>query len=140
GRAHCQAGDYRAGAATLELAIDKAEATGDLRLAALARAHPGRGQGAARNDARARTALETAAAWHRAAGGGEQAALGECLLAAMDAADRQPGTKDRLATLPDQARGDRGAHVEVFALYALARIAAEAGDITTARDLCELAD
>ena len=42
GRAQCQAGDYEAGAATLALAIDKAEATGDLRLAALARVHLGR--------------------------------------------------------------------------------------------------
>ena len=42
GRAQCQAGDYETGAATLELAIDKAEATGDLRLAALARVHLGR--------------------------------------------------------------------------------------------------
>ena len=93
GRAHCQAGDYEAGAATLELAIDKAESTGDLRLAALARVHLGRVLRALGHDPRARTALETAAAWHRAAGGGEQAALGECLLAAMDAADRQPGAE-----------------------------------------------
>ena len=42
GRAQCQAGDYDAGAATLELAIEKAEATGDVRLAALARVHLGR--------------------------------------------------------------------------------------------------
>ena len=42
GRAQCQAGDYAAGAATLELAIEKAEATGDVRLAALARVHLGR--------------------------------------------------------------------------------------------------
>ena len=32
------------------------------------------------------------------------------------------------------------AHVEVFALDALARVAAEAGDIATARNLCETAD
>ena len=42
GRAQCQAGDYETGAATLELAIEKAEATGDVRLAALARVHLGR--------------------------------------------------------------------------------------------------
>ena len=55
GRAQCQAGDYDAGSATLELAIDKAEATGDVRLAALARVHLGRvlralGQDARRED------------------------------------------------------------------------------------------
>ena len=42
GRAQCQAGDYVTGAATLQLAIDKAQATGDMRLAALARVHLGR--------------------------------------------------------------------------------------------------
>ena len=42
GRAQCQAGDYATGASTLALAIEKAEATGDVRLAALARVHLGR--------------------------------------------------------------------------------------------------
>ena len=37
GRAQCQAGDYESGVETLERAIVKAEATGDVRLAALAR-------------------------------------------------------------------------------------------------------
>ena len=140
GRAQCQAGDYHAGAATLGLAIDKAEATGDVRLAALARVHLGRVLRALGQVAEARTALEAAAAWHRAAGGGEQAALGECLLAAMDAADREPGAEGRLVAILDEARLNDHAHVEVFALDALARIAAEAGDIATARNLCETAD
>ena len=140
GRAQCQAGDYHAGAATLGLAIDKAEATGDVRLAALARVHLGRVLRALGQVAQARTALEVAAAWHRAAGGGEQAALGECLLAAMDAADREPGAEGRLVVILDEARLNDRAHVEVFALDALARVAAEAGDIATARDLCDTAD
>ena len=93
GRAQCQAGDYHAGAATLTQAIDKAEATGDVRLAALARVHLGRVLRALGQFAEARTALEAAAAWHRPAGGGEQAALGECLLAAMDAVDRERGRR-----------------------------------------------
>ena len=42
GRAQCQAGDYDAGAITLELGIEKAQATGDVRLAALGRVHLGR--------------------------------------------------------------------------------------------------
>ena len=92
------------GAATLGLAIDKAEATGDVRLAALARVHLGRVLRALGQVAEARTALEAAAAWHRAAGGGEQAALGECLLAAMDAADREPGAEERLVAILDEAR------------------------------------
>ncbi len=99
GRAQCQTGDYVAGAATLALGIEKAEATGDVRLAALARVHLGRVLRATGQVAQARAALEAATAWHRAAGGGEQAALGECLLAALDC--RGPGRR-RGAT----ARGD----------------------------------
>ena len=79
-------------------------------------------------------------AWHRAAGGGEQALLGECLLAAMDAADAIPGAHERLVRILDAARLNDEAHVEVFALDALARAAAEAGDNETARDLSESAD
>jgi predicted ATPase len=140
GRAQCQAGDYVTGAATLELAIEKAEATGDVRLAALARVHLGRVLRALGRIAPARTALATAAAWHRGAGGGEQASLGDCLLTALDAEDRVPGAEQRLVAILDEARLGDDAPVEVFALDALARIAAEAGDIPTARDLCEAAD
>ena len=105
GRAQCQAGDYDTGAATLQLAIDKAQATGDVRLAALARVHLGRVLRALGQVAAARAALEAATAWHREAGGGEQAALGECLLAAMDAADQVPGAEERLVAILDEARG-----------------------------------
>jgi predicted ATPase/DNA-binding SARP family transcriptional activator len=140
GRAQCQAGDYQAGSATLELAINKAEATGDVRLAALARVHLGRVQRALGEAVLARTALEAATGWHRDAGGGEQALLGECLLAAMDIEVRGSGAEERLVAILDDARHAGHAHVEVFALDALARIAADAGDIATARDLCEAAD
>jgi predicted ATPase len=140
GRAQCQAGDYDSGAATLELAVDKAEATGDLRLAALARVHVGRVLRALGQDARARTALEQADAWHRAAGGGEQAALGECLLTAMNIDDPHADAEPRLTTLLAEARRDDLPHVEVFALDALAHIAADAGDLAKARELCETSD
>jgi tetratricopeptide (TPR) repeat protein len=140
GRAQCQAGDYEAGSATLDLSIDKAEATGDVRLAALARVHLGRVLRALDQVGRARTALEAATAWHRAAGGGEQAALGECLLAAMTTADDRPDAETRLVAILDDARHNDDAPVEVFALDALARLAAEAGDVPRARGLCETAD
>jgi predicted ATPase/DNA-binding SARP family transcriptional activator len=140
GRAQCQAGDYDAGAATLELAIDKAEATGDLRMAALARVHLGRVLRALGQDARARAALETASAWHRGAGGGEQATLGECLLAAMDVVDGVTGAEQRLRTILDDAYRNNEAHVQVFVLDALARIAARAGNIGLAREFAAEAD
>jgi predicted ATPase/DNA-binding SARP family transcriptional activator len=140
GRAQCQAGDYATGAATLELSIEKAEATGDVRLAALARVHLGRVLRALGRLAPARTALEQAGTWHRDAGGGEQAALGECLLAALDARDDLPGAAERLAAILDTARRDGDAPVAVFALDALARRAAERGDAAAARELGEEAD
>jgi hypothetical protein len=111
-----------------------------VRLAALARVHLGRVLRAVGQDGQARAVLEAAAAWHRGAGGGEQAALGDCLLAAMDGADRIPGAEGRLVAILDDSRHRGDAPVEVFALDALARIAAAAGDITKARDLDEAAD
>jgi predicted ATPase/DNA-binding SARP family transcriptional activator len=112
GRAQCQAGDYASGAATLALGVAKAEATGDVRLAALGRVHLGRVLRALGRGAEARAALEAAAAFHRAAGGGEQAALGDTLLAAIE------GDRERLARLLAEASS---APVEVFALDALGR-------------------
>jgi tetratricopeptide (TPR) repeat protein len=140
GRAQCQAGDHPAGAATLQLAVAKAEATGDMRMAALARVHLGRVLRALGDTDGARDALESAAAWHRQAGGGEQARLGECLLAAMDAADDRPGADDRLTEVLHAARAHDEPHVEVFALDGLARIAARNGDNVTAAALHAEAD
>ena len=57
--------------------------------------------------------------------GWEQAALGECLLAAMDAADREPGAEERLVSVLDNAKLNDDGPV-VFTLDALARIAADA--------------
>jgi predicted ATPase/DNA-binding SARP family transcriptional activator len=114
GRAQCQAGDYEAGAATLGRAIEKAEATGDVRMAALARVHLGRVLRALGRAGEARVALEAAAAFHAESGGGEQAALGDCLLAALD------GDEERLVAILDAVTDD--APVEVFALDALARL------------------
>jgi predicted ATPase/DNA-binding SARP family transcriptional activator len=140
GRAQCQAGDYETGAATLELAIEKAEATGDVRMVALARVHLGRVLRALGRLTEARAALEAATAWHRGAGGGEQAGLGECLLAALDAGDQVSGAEQRLQTILDEARLNDDAPVEVLALDALARIAADGDDMATARDLCAAAN
>jgi tetratricopeptide (TPR) repeat protein len=140
GRAQCQAGDYDTGSATLAIGIEKANAAGDLRLAALARVHLGRVLRAMGQVVAARRALAAAAVWHDDAGGGEPATLGECLLAALDAADGHPTAGGRLADLLDRARDDEDVPVEVFALDALARIAAQAGEARTAQDLCSAAD
>jgi tetratricopeptide (TPR) repeat protein len=125
GRAQCQAGDYDASAATLALAVEKAEATGDVRLAALARIHLGRVLRALGRRDEARVTLEATVAWHRGVGGGEQAQLGEVLLAAEDAHDDAADAEERLIELLASACRDANAPVEVFALDALARIAAD---------------
>jgi predicted ATPase len=140
GRAHCQAGDYETGAVTLESAVEKAEAAGDPRLAALARVHLGRVLRALGRLPAARSALEAATVWHRDVGGGEQAALGECLLAAMDATDHAAGAEERLRAILGEAGHRNDAPVLVLALDALARLAVEAADTAAARDLLQEAD
>ncbi|MDP9482439.1 MAG: transcriptional activator domain-containing protein, partial [Chloroflexota bacterium] len=137
GRAQCQASDYAAGIVTLRTSIDKAEATGDVRLAALIRVHLGRALRAEGDLVGARAALASATAWHREAGGGEQALLGECLLAALDAADGEPLAQDRLVALLTEAREQDAAHVEVFALDALARLAADTRHEAETRELLD---
>src|SRR6185295_14018411 len=94
----------------------RAQATGDVRLAALGRVHLGRVLRALGQMDGARAALQAAEAFHRSAGGGEQEALGDTLLAALD------GDADRLAALLDRARSEGNAAAEVFALDALARV------------------
>ena len=58
----------------------------------------------------------------------------------MQVDDAPADAEQQLGTLIADARRNNLAHVEVFALDALARIAAAAGDITRARELCETAD
>ncbi|CUR57922.1 putative Transcriptional activator domain [metagenome] len=140
GRAQSQAGDTARGAATLERAIEKAQATGDVRLAALARVHQGRALRALGQLDRARNALEAASRWHRDVGGGEQALVGDCLLAAMDAAADVPNAKQRLIGILDQATDADDVAAEVFALDALARIELMGGHLARAQDLCQRAD
>lgn len=141
GRAQCQAGDYETGRATLAVAVDKAEAIGDLRMAALARVHLGRVCRALGHMAGARAALVAADAWHREAGGGEQALLGSCLIGALDAADGDPDARDRLTAVLAAARALGGhPHVEVFALDALGRLADLDGDGAQASGCWQAAD
>ena len=83
-------------------------------------------RGLGRN-ADARAALEAAAAFHRAAGGGEQQVLGDTLLAALNR------DLDDLAALLECARRDGDAPAEIFALDALARLTSDA-DLYAAAD------
>ncbi len=58
----------------------------------------------------------------------------------MDAADGVADARDRLAAVLDVARSSDEAHVEVFALDALARVGADAGDAASAAALVAEAD
>ena len=138
GRAQCQAGDYEAGAATLELAIDKAEATGDVRLAALARVHLGRVLRALGHDA-ASPRRRSRRRRHGTAPPGVANRPRSANACWPRWTPRTGNPAPRIVSSPSSTTpdDDGDAHVEVFALDALARIAADAGDIATARDLCE---
>jgi hypothetical protein len=104
------------------------------------RVHLGRARRAVGDSEGARLALEASSAWHQQVGGGEQAALCECLLASLDAVNHTPRARDRLRSILDDAQRRDDAPVEVFALDALARLAAEAGDVDTASTLGVQAD
>ena len=111
GRAQCQAGDYEAGATTLRSASARRRRPATSGSAALGRVHLGRVLRALGRDAEARAALERAAEFHRDAGGGEQARLGEpCSRRSTATAS---GSQALLASAD--------APVEVFALDALGR-------------------
>jgi tetratricopeptide (TPR) repeat protein len=134
GRVQHRAGDSAAALDTLDRAIAAANTSGDLRIAATARVHQARLLRAAGDHDTARTLLEQTDHWYRSSGGGEGALLTRCLLAALgqdcDALD---------AVLADaRETGDR--EVQVLALDALARLAANRGDLATARRLLESAD
>jgi hypothetical protein len=99
-----------------------------VRLAALGRVHLGRILRALGRSDDARAALEAAASFHRAAGGGEQQVLGDTLLAALDR------NREDLAALLGQARRDGNAAAEVFALDALAGLTGD-DDLHAAADI-----
>jgi predicted ATPase len=140
GRVLQQAGDHQAAITTLERAIELTRAVGLMRPVALARIRLGRLlQGLGDKDS-ARSALAAADDWFRASGGGEEALLAACLLAAMDAEDGTPDAAQRLADVLDSARVADDLEVQVLALDALAAVRAAAGDLDDARRLLDLAD
>ena len=140
GRAQCLRGDEATGVVTLQRSIGLAESIGDVRMAALARVHLARILRGLGDVDQARRVIESSMAWHRAVGGGEQAALGECLLAAMDAADGVSDADGRLQAVLAAAREAGDAHVEVFALDAIARVRSSEGNQAEALALCDRAD
>ncbi len=135
-----QSGDHETAIATFEEAIRLATAVGLMRIAAFTRVRLGTLLHGLREVEPARAALSTADDWFRASGGGAEAALAQCFLAAMDADDGLPDAEQRLVAILNEARADVNLDVQLFALDALAGIDARAGNIAAALDLLASAD
>ncbi len=87
--------------------------------------------------ASARSLLEQTDRWYRASGGGDGALLTRSLLASMPAPDNVAGAGARLDEVLAEARRDHDREVEVLTLDALARAAAERGDVGRAAQLLQ---
>ncbi|MGZ5403886.1 MAG: ATP-binding protein [Nocardioides sp.] len=123
-----------AAVASFAQAIRDALSVGDGRLAATARLNLARCRRAIGHGAEAVALLEENQRWYGSAGGGDFALLTDCVLAAER---RDEGA---LRTVLDEARATNNSEVQVFALDALARVAAESGDHTTSGELLTESD
>ena len=128
GRVHQEAGDLGSARTALHQAIAAAQAVGDARTAAYARAHLGWVLRAHGERTDARLVLMAAREWFEAAGGGEGAVLADYLLAALDADRGLTQAANRLDEVLAAARRDGQGEVEVLTLDRLARLHAERGD------------
>lgn len=108
--------------ASFEQAIRDALSVGDGRLAATARLNLARHlRGTGQGD-EAVALLQENQRWYASAGGGDFALLTDCVHAA------ERSDEDALRSVLDEARSVGNQEVQVFALDALARLAAESGD------------
>ncbi|MCW2737524.1 MAG: transcriptional activator domain [Nocardioides sp.] len=123
-----------AAVASYEQAIGEALSVGDGRLTATARLNLARLLRGAGRGADAVTLLEESQRWYESAGGGDFALLTDCVLAA--ARDDDGALRSVLAA--SRATGD--VQVQVFALDALARLAAGTGDPATSDELLAESD
>ncbi|HET7475218.1 MAG TPA: BTAD domain-containing putative transcriptional regulator [Dermatophilaceae bacterium] len=115
-----------AAVASFAQAIQDALSVGDGRLAATARLHLARMLRGTGKGADAVALLEENERWYRSAGGGDYALLTRCVLAAQRDDDQT------LRSVLADARATANLEVQVFALDALARLAARSGDRDTA--------
>ena len=121
-RVQQRAGRMEDATASYNEAITAAAASGDGRLAATARLNLARLHRGLGDHQRALSLLEENERWYESAGGGEGALLNRCLLYA------ETNNATALEELLLSARGSGNDEMHVFALDALARIAAEAMD------------
>jgi predicted ATPase/DNA-binding SARP family transcriptional activator len=140
GRAQELAGDDAGAITSLQRAIDLTRSVGLLRVVATARVRLGRLLRATGEIEQARSALQAADDWMRASGGGEEAALAQCLLAAIDAQEHLPGAAERLAGIARAAATAGDPDIEVLAVDAVAALDAEVGNHAAATAGLERAD
>jgi predicted ATPase/DNA-binding SARP family transcriptional activator len=140
GRVLQLAGDQGSAVATLERAIEITLAVGLMRVVALARVRLGRVLRALGERDAARLALVAANDWFRSSGGGEEAALAECLLVALDAEAGLPDAVVRLADVLEGAGGTGDVEVQVLALDALAATYARSQELDQASGALARAD
>jgi hypothetical protein len=88
----------------------------------------------------ARATVRSAQRWYSTAGGGDGATLAEYLVAALDADDGAPDAQAQLAAVLAAARDAHDVEIEVLALDRMARIYAEQGRTTDAREALGAAD
>ncbi len=123
-----------AAVASYEEAIRDATSVGDGRLTATARLNLARLLRGAGKGSEAVALLEANQRWYQSAGGGDFALLTDCVLAAERDDD------GALRSVLDEARATGNREVQVFALDALARLAAESKDRETAGNLLAESD
>jgi predicted ATPase len=140
GRVLEQAGEIREAIATFERVIEIGRTTRQLRLLALGRVHLARVLRRHGHRHAALLAVQAADHWFESSGGGDGAALASCLHSAMDAEDGDSSAEPRLRAVLQQARGQHTPDIEIMAMDALARNAANNHDLDAARDLLSAAD
>jgi tetratricopeptide (TPR) repeat protein len=140
GRILQQGGDPRGAVRALERAISIGFAVKDMRVVSLARVRLGRVLREEGDHDGARAAMRAADLWFQSSGGGEGATLAACLRAAMDAEAGDPEASARLRAVLHDAERRHDPEIEVLALDALARTAAQGHDLGAARILLGRAD
>lgn len=140
GRVEQRAGHTEQAIGTLQKALAAAGQSGDHRIAATARVNLARLLRAGGQPDAALILLEQADRWYRASGGGDGALRTRCLLASVSAAAGSPRADDQLTSALAEARSTGDLEVEVLAADALARLAAERGDLIAAKQLLRSAD
>ncbi|MFG2500806.1 BTAD domain-containing putative transcriptional regulator [Streptomyces sp. NPDC048441] len=140
GQVEQRAGNTQAAIETLQRALVAAGHSGDLRIAATARVNLARLVRASGQPDTALILLEQTDRWYRASGGGDGALLTRCLLASLSSATGSARAAEQLASVLEEALRTGDAEVQVLASDALARLAADRGDLTAAQRLLESAD